>query len=166
MVLRKYLFSDADEIASWISSERELRLWASDRYDSYPLSSSLINDNYEECQKNMNFYPLTYVNGNEIIGHLIIRNPDYDLKEFRLGFIIINPKYRRYGYGRKMILDAIEYAKREFNAKRFSLGVFANNDSAFNCYKSVGFEKIKIDENAFQFYDESWDCIEMNMISK
>ena len=65
-----------------------------------------------------------------------------------------------------MILDAIEYAKREFNAKRFSLEVFANNDSAFNCYKSVGFETVKIDENAFQFYDESWDCIEMNMISK
>ena len=55
MVLRNYLFSDADEIASWINSERELRLWASDRYDSYPLSSSLINDNYEEYQKNMNF---------------------------------------------------------------------------------------------------------------
>lgn len=46
------------------------------------------------------------------------------------------------------------------------MGVFANNDSAFNCYKSVGFETVKIDENAFQFYDESWDCIEMNMISK
>ena len=47
------------------------------------------------------------------------------------------------------------------NAKEINLGVFENNDSAYHCYKSVGFKEIRIDKNVFQFHNEMWNCVEM-----
>ena len=43
------------------------------------------------------------------------------------------------------------------------MGVFVNNVSAFHCYESVGFITTRIDKNAYQFYDEQWDCAEMDL---
>lgn len=112
MMLRKFVPADAEEIIKWIKNERELRLWSADRYDEYPITSNDINNNYIECAKNTNFYPLTLVDNDKIIGHLIIRNLNADLTEFRLGFIIINPIFRRKGYGKRLILETIDYAKK------------------------------------------------------
>lgn len=161
MMLRNFILTDANEIIKWIENEREFRLWSADRYDKYPITSDDINNNYIECMKNERFYPLTLIDDNNIIGHLILRNPHDDLTEFRLGFIIINPIFRKKGYGKKLIQEAIDFAKKEYGAKNFNLGVFIDNDSAIKCYKSVGFEVIKIDKNAYKFQNESWDCAEM-----
>lgn len=161
MQLRKYKNEDAKTIAKWIKNERELRLWSANRYENYPITEFDIINNYKECQRNNNFYPLTLVDKNNIIGHLIIRNPCEDLLTFRLGFIIINPYYRKQGYGKKIINEAIEYAKKNYNAKNFNLGVFIDNENALNCYLNAGFKIIDIEKNVFKFYDEYWDCAEM-----
>lgn len=161
MMLRNFISTDANEIIKWIENEREFRLWSADRYDKYPITSDDINNNYIKCMKNKKFYPLTLIDDNNIIGHLILRNPHDDLTEFRLGFIIINPIFRKKGYGKKLIQEAIDFAKKEYGAKNFNLGVFIDNDSAIKCYTSVGFEAIKIDKNAYKFQNESWDCAEM-----
>lgn len=161
MMLRNFVATDANEIIKWIKNERELRLWSADRYDKYPITSDNINKNYNECMKGQKFYPLTLIDDNEIIGHLTLRNPKDDLTEFRLGFIIINPIFRNKGYGKKLIQEAINFAKNEYGAKKFNLCVFIDNDNAIGCYKSVGFEVFKIDRYAFEFYDENWDCAEM-----
>lgn len=142
-------------------NERELRLWSTDRYENYPITEFDIINNYKECQRNNNFYPLTLVDKNNIIMHLIIRNPCEDLLTFRLSFIIINLYYRKQGYGKKIINEAIEYAKKNYNAKNFNLGVFIDNKNALNCYLNVGFKIIDIEKNAFKFYDEYWDCAQM-----
>lgn len=65
---------------------------------------------------------------------------------FRLGFIIINPDYRKQGYGKKIINEAIEYAKKKYNAKNFNLGVFVDNENALNCYLNAGFKIIDIEK--------------------
>ena len=44
--LRGYINSDADEIVSWISNERDLRLWSADRYGNFPIKADDINNNY------------------------------------------------------------------------------------------------------------------------
>ena len=54
-----------------------------------------------------------------------------------------------------------EYAKEKLNATEINLGVFDTNDSAFNCYKSVGFEVVCVEKDAYQYNDESWNCVEM-----
>jgi len=161
MNFRKYKKEDAKEILSWIENEREFRLWSANRYENYPALPSDINNNYLECQKTSNFYPFTLEDDGKIIAHLILRNPGENPEIIRLGFIIVNKKIRGKGYGKKIIKEAIEYAKEKLGAKEISLGVFIVNDRAFKCYKSVGFNVVNIEKNSYQFYDEQWDCAEM-----
>jgi len=159
--LRKYIKSDADEIIKWIKDERALRLWSADRYGDYPIKAEDINNNYDECVSAGNFYPMTLMDGDKIIGHLILRNPDSNKDTIRLGFIIVNPDLRGKGYGKTLINEAIKYAKNALNAKEINLGVFENNESAYHCYKSVGFKEVRTDKNVYTFQNESWNCIEM-----
>lgn len=161
MNLRKYKDSDANEIIKWIKDERALRLWSADRYGNYPITANDINNNYNECMALGNFYPMTLVDGDKIVGHIILRNPDNNKDIIRLGFIIIDPDLRGKGYGKTLIKESIKYAKDILNATEINLGVFENNESAYHCYKSVGFKEIRKDENVFKFGNESWNCIEM-----
>jgi len=163
MELRKYQISDANEIIKWIADERALRLWSADRYGDFPIKAEDINNNYTECISNGNFYPMTLIDGDKVIGHLILRNPDENKNIIRLGFIIVDPTLRGQGYGKTLIKEAIKYAKNELKATEINLGVFENNTSASNCYKSVGFKEIRIDENVMQFQNENWNCIEMKL---
>lgn len=161
MNFRLYKKEDAEEILSWIKDEREFRLWSADRYENYPASPSDINNNYLECEKKSNFYALTLEDEGKIIGHLILRNPGKDNDVIRLGFIIVNRNIRGKGYGKKLVSEAIKYAKEELKAKEINLGVFINNKNAYECYKKSGFEVVNIEKSAYQFYDEKWDCAEM-----
>ena len=92
---------------------------------------------------------------------MILRIPGENKEIIRLGYIIVDSSIRGKGYGKKLIEEAIEYAKNELGAKEINLGVFTNNEKALKCYKSIGFEEIAIEKNAYQFYDEQWDCVEL-----
>lgn len=161
MKFRPYKEEDAKEILTWIKNERELRLWSANRYKNYPISPSDINNNYIESKKISNFYAFTLEDDGKIIGHLILRIPGENKETIRLGYIIVDSSIRGKGYGKKLIEEAIEYAKNELGAKEINLGVFTNNEKALKCYKSIGFEEIAIEKNAYQFYDEQWDCVEL-----
>ena len=161
MELRKYQISDANEIIKWIADERALRLWSADRYGDFPIKAEDINNNYTECISNGNFYPMTLIDGDKVIGHLILRNPDENKNIIRLGFIIVDPTLRGQGYGKTLIKEAIKYAKNELKATEINLGVFENNTNAYNCYKASGFKEISVEQNAFQLKNENWNCIEM-----
>jgi len=161
MELRKYQETDAIEILKWITTEKEFRLWSADRYGKYPITSDDINNNYNECMKNSDFYPMTLVDDEKIVGHIILRKPNPEENKVRLGFIIVDNTMRKKGYGRLLIQEAINYAKNELKASEINLGVFANNENAYRCYKSVGFVEVGREENALSFENEIWDCVEM-----
>lgn len=162
MRIREYKKEDAEQILGWITNERAFRLWTADRYGTYPIVPDDINKNYDQSMETGNFYPLTLVDENEkTIGHLILRNPGDDKTELRLGFIIVDNTIRGKGYGKLLINSAIQYAKEKLNANKFNLGVFANNDAAYNCYKKCGFVEVDIEKDAYTFENEKWDCIEM-----
>lgn len=161
MELRKYQETDAIEILKWIENERELKLWSADRYGKYPITPDDINNNYNECMKKSDFYPMTLVDGEKIVGHLILRRSNSEEDKIRLGFIIVDNTMRKKGYGRGLINEAIKYAKDVLRASEINLGVFANNENAYRCYKSVGFVEVGREENALNFQNETWDCIEM-----
>jgi len=162
MELRKYLETDADEIIKWIIDERALRLWSFNIYGDYPIKAEDINNNYNKCISSSNFYPMTLVDDGKIVGHLILRNPDSNKTNIvRLGFIIVDSSIRGKGYGKILIKEAIKYAKTQLNATEINLGVFANNESAYHCYKSVGFKETQFTEDVFRFQEEKWDYFEM-----
>lgn len=162
MYLRKYKESDAEKILSWIDNERELRLWSADRYGDYPIKAEDINLNYKQCSEQGNFYPMTLVDDNEnVVGHLILRNPGEDKSVVRLGFIIVDNKIRGKGYGKFLMKFAIKYAKEELKASEINLGVFKNNENAYRCYAASGFNEVEVEKGAYRYEDEDWDCVEM-----
>lgn len=166
--LRPYKPGDAKTIISWIKEERALRLWSSDRYGAYPVTAEDMNYKYLECngdcEEQDNFYPMTAVSEEGIVGHLILRYMDKEQKTIRIGFVIVDDTKRGKGYGKRMIQMAISYALDMLQAEKVTLGVFANNPSAYYCYKAAGFEKIKQEKQyVYEFQGEQWPCIEMEV---
>ncbi|WP_243114093.1 hypothetical protein [Butyrivibrio sp. XB500-5] len=49
-----------------------------------------------------------------------------------------------------------------YGAKKVSLGVFENNESAYYCYKVAGFKDVILDEiETYEVLGEEWKCTEM-----
>ena len=168
MILRPYKPQDAKTIISWIKDERALRLWSSDRYGAYPVTAENMNYKYMECNGDCaepdNFYPMTAVCEDGIVGHLILRYTDKEKKVLRIGFVIVDDSKRGKGYGKHMIQMAIRYAFEMLQAEKVTLGVFENNPSAFYCYKAAGFLEIETDRKfVYEFESEQWPCIEMEV---
>ena len=53
--------------------------------------------------------------------------------------------------GKEMVRLAVKYEFEILNIKKVSLGVYANNESAHNCYEAVGFVDQKFHEEFFPF---------------
>ncbi|MBE5958928.1 MAG: GNAT family N-acetyltransferase [Lachnospiraceae bacterium] len=164
--LRPYKPSDANTITSWIHSEKDQRNWSADRYENYPVTPKDINDKYfgsnGACDADDDFFPVTAMVGNEIVGHMILRYPNEDRDTIRFGFVIVDDKIRGKGYGKRMMKLAIQYAFDILKAKKVTLGVFENNMPAYYCYKAAGFEE----NNETLYFDcmgEQWKCIEMEV---
>jgi len=166
--LRPYKPQDAETIVSWIKDERALRKWSSDRYGAYPITPEDINHKYIEyngdCEEADNFYPMTAVGANGLVGHLILRYTDTEKTIIRLGFIIVDDDKRGMGYGKRMIQMAIQYAFDMLKAKKITLGVFENNPSAYYCYKAAGFQEIPMEQECdIEILGEKWKCIELEV---
>lgn len=164
--LRQYKICDADSIVSWIKDEDALRKRSSDRFGNYPITSEDINNKYignnGDCSESDNFYPLTAFDESGVVGHLILRYTDAEKKVIRFGFVIVDDSKRGKGYGKKMLTLAIKYAFEIFGAKKITLGVFDNNESAYYCYKAAGFKENG--EDMFcEVFDEQWRIIEMEI---
>lgn len=164
MTLIQYKFKDAEVITSWIKDEISMYKWSADRIQKFPIKAEDLNDCYIPLINNNRFFPLTLEENDIPIGHLIIRYPKQDDNTIaRLGFVIIEPKLRGRGIGKKMLQLAVEYAKNNLNAKKITLGVFANNESAKYCYEAVGFKPTgKIEKYSMKIGE--WDCIEMELV--
>ncbi len=166
MRLRPYKPEDAKIIVSWIKDETALRKWSSDRYGAYPITAKDMNDKYlgcnGDCEEPDNFYPMTAVDVDGPVGHLILRYTDAAKIVIRLGFIIVDDSKRGMGYGKKMIQMAIQYAFTMLKAEKITLGVFENNPPAYYCYKAAGFQEIPMETDLFfEILGEQWKCIEM-----
>ncbi len=161
MEVRFFKPEDAEVVLSWIGSEREFRMWSADQYGDYPIKPEDIIENYKNKIREQEFYPLIFEEKGKPIGHLILRYPTADKENVRLGFIIVDRKKRHKGKGLEMIYEAMKYAVRELGATKFNLGVFTNNESAYKCYKKIGFVPLKLNKKMFKFHDEEWDWLEM-----
>jgi acetyltransferase, GNAT family len=63
-----------------------------------------------------------------------------------------------------MLKLGLKYAKEIFAADKVSLGVFENNESAYYCYKAIGFEDVPPNEiEKYNVMGEEWDCLELEI---
>ena len=157
MTLRPFSINDASTILSWCKDKHAFRLWSADRYKDFPAKPEDMIEQYE----GENMYPLTAVMGDAIVGHIFLRYPTEDRTLVRFGFVIVDDSKRGKGYGKQMLRLAIDYAQQELGVQKITLGVFCDNLSAVECYKSVGFRITGAD--AYQIDGEEWKGFEMEM---
>ena len=157
MTLRPFNINEAPTILSWCKDKHAFRLWSAARYKKYPAKSEEMMEQY----KGDNMYPLTAIADDEIVGHILLRYPTEDRKLVRFGFVIVDDSKRSMGYGKQMLRLAIDYAKQELGAQKITLGVFCENLSAVECYKSVGF--CITGEDAYSIDGEEWKGFEMEL---
>jgi acetyltransferase, GNAT family len=91
-----------------------------------------------------------------------MRRPSESFEELRFGFIIVDPSKRRKGYGKRMLQLGLKFAFEIYGAKKVSLSVFENNEPAYSCYKSVGFDDVILDKTEIYYVlGEEWKCKEL-----
>lgn len=157
MKLRNFIVDDAPTILGWCKDKHAFRLWSADRYADFPASPAEMQKQYEGEEK----FPLTAVVGDEIVGHILLRFPSDDKSIVRFGFVIVDDAKRGKGYGKQMLQLAIDYAKCKLGAKKTTLGVFNENISAIECYKSVGFQIVG--EDSYVIDGKKWKGVEMEL---
>ena len=157
MALRPFNINDAETILSWCKDKHAFRLWSANRYKEFPAQPDEMMEQYTGD----NMYPLTAVVGERIVGHILLRFPSEDKSLIRFGFVIVDDSKRGKGYGKQMLRLAIDYAKQELGAQKITLGVFCDNLSAVECYKSVGFRITG--EDSYAIDGEEWKGLEMEL---
>ncbi len=163
MRLREYRAEDSAVICSWIKDEESLFKWSADRIGHFPLEGDELNIDYAKGVERKSHFPLTAVDDNDVpIGHMFIRYPDInDRSCVRFGYVIISPEYRGKGMGKQMLELAKAHARDVMKAKKITLGVFSNNESARHCYEAVGFRAVG--KEMYKMSIGEWECIEMEM---
>ena len=137
--LRPYNIKDAETILSWTKDEKAFYKWTAGVLGAYPLS-------VEQFNSVSDLMAFTAIDDNEMIGFFTMRKPTESFDELRFGFVIVDPSKRGKGYGKNMLQLGLTFAKEVFGAKKVSLGVFKNNESAYYCYKAAGFEDVVLEE--------------------
>ena len=143
MKLREYRKEDAAAISSWVTDEITMYEWSADRIARYPFDAGDLDSHHEQTMRNERFMPYTFVDDTDMpVGHIVIRYPDPDDDRMvRFGFVIIDPKLRGRGLGKKMLDEACDYSKDVLHADRVTLSVFSRNSKALKCYTSAGFRR-------------------------
>ena len=155
--LRPYNLNDAEQILSWCKDEKAFYKWTAGILGDYPLSK-------EQFSAVTNLMAFTAIDDNEIVGFFTMRKPSDFFDELRFGFVVVDSEKRGKGYGKKMLQLGLKYAKEIYGAKKVSLGVFENNESAYHCYKAVGFQDIILEETEmYHVLGEEWKCLELEM---
>ncbi|PSV29137.1 N-acetyltransferase [Photobacterium sp. GB-56] len=154
MNLRKFVAQDAFEVISWFSTEKESLYWGGWMF-GWPLSEAemVIRSELPEIEF------LVLSDGNDRLGFIELQH--ISETEIRLCRVAINPKYRGRGFGRALIALSIEEVRKceQFNV--VTLAVFAENVTAYNCYKSYGFVTVDKEPKFREFNGQKWPLIQM-----
>lgn len=163
--LRPYKACDAQTITRWLKNEYAFRQWSADRYEKYPITSDDMNAYYDRDKDIGTIWGMTAFDDTGVIGHFTMRFPDENnLREIRLGFVIVDDQKRGKGYGKEMLSLAVRYAFEILGVDKVSLGVFENNLAAIRCYESCGFQRVSLPEpESYRCMGEVWNCIEMEL---
>ena len=100
MEIRPFKSSDAKIILSWCDNEKAFYEWSAGILGDYPITAKQFG--FVES-----LTAFTAFENNEIIGFFTLRKPNESIDELRIGFVIIDPKKRKMGFGKKMLNPAL-----------------------------------------------------------
>lgn len=155
--LRPFKKQDIEKILPWLTDERIMAMWSSGVF-AYPLTEEQLLARMEEAEKSDREWIMAALNEEgQLIGHLYMRNADYENNSLHLGMIVVDHTRRGQGLGVQMLQKAVEYAFLVLGMQRVTLGVFDCNPGAHACYRKAGFRDDYIEENAYVYHGEVWN---------
>jgi RimJ/RimL family protein N-acetyltransferase len=104
-----------------------------------------------EVELNYNKYSIGLFEDNKLIGHLFLREEDDCLVICALG---IKHEYRQKGYAKQLILDTINFVKKNHPDYHLISNIHPDNIASLNTHKSIGFigdESVINDFNSIKF---------------
>ena len=138
--IKPYNISEADIILSWSKDETDFYKWSAGILGEYPIRK-------EKFDFVNNLMAFTAIEDDEPVGFFTM---------------IVDPSKRRKGYGKRMLQLGLKFAFEIYGAKKISLSVFENNEPAYFCYKSVGFDDVILDKTEIYYVlGEEWKCKEL-----
>lgn len=164
--LRPYKACDANQIVTWIKDEYSFHQWCADRFHVYPITAQMMNQHYDGMASDDSCWQMTAFDETGVVGHFTMRFTSHKKNIIRLGFVILSDRARGRGLGKEMLRLALNYSFYTLKVDKVTLGVFANNPSAYFCYKAVGFQDVASNGEAYLIQGEVWKCIEMEVSLK
>lgn len=147
-------------------SAEDLLQWAGPIYD-YPLTLAQVENYFSQAEKsnsNIFIYKILFVDTNEIIGTIELREID---KEQSIGkvcrFLVGEDKMRGKGIGKKALNEVLRIAFEDMKFQKIVLSVFDFNHSAIRCYENIGFKKEKLMKNVRKSLNGYWNSYEMGI---
>jgi len=161
--IRPFRSGDADLIAGWDITEETFYRWTAGIMGEYPITADRLREATAARIDNDRYFPFVLMEDDRVAGFFILRQPGEDREVLRFGFVIVDPAIQGKGYGRAMLELGMRYAFTIHGAKKMTLGVFADNAPAYNCYKRVGFRETGETES-YTLRGETWTCVEMELV--
>ena len=162
LIIKPYSSSYAKTILSFTSDIESFYRWSAGVLGTYPIDEVKFNDRIKELKSSKLFYPYVVKLEEEVIGFFTLRYKIESVNDLTIGFVIIDPKYRGCGYGKKMLELAINLAFSKYKSDSVNLRVFKDNVDAYKCYKSCGLKEKGI-KDSYKIMDKDWEVIEMDL---
>lgn len=122
---------DMAAVVSWPKSAQDVQLFGGPNLP-WPLSVKALHDSELTGGAYLLFYRQI------VVGYCQLKPVLHG--GVRLCRVIINPQYRRCGYGRQLIAYALLTARHQWRAPRVELGVYRHNVQAMARYQYFGFK--------------------------
>ncbi|RMF56945.1 MAG: N-acetyltransferase [Calditrichaeota bacterium] len=167
MVVELHPFQQEDipRLVSWIDNEPLLVQWSGNTFQ-FPFTIEQYSEYFERVIKT----PLpNYIwkgierNSGEPVGHIELCEVNLERKTGKLARVLVPPQFQGKGVATQMITQVLNIAFMKFGLDTITLNVVIFNLPAIACYKKVGFQIVKTENDRIKIGGKSWSSYRMEL---
>jgi RimJ/RimL family protein N-acetyltransferase len=164
ITITQFKEENIDLLASWVSNEKEVMLWAGPGYGFETLKQDILErliDSKKNADK-VKMFSAYNAETDKIVGHVQLFI-DAQNDSGYIGRMIVAPEFRGKGYCSAIINEILKLGFNELKLNMINLIVFDFNTSAIKCYEKCGFIKEGILRDRRKIDNEYWSLVSMSI---
>jgi len=164
-VVYPYQTKDARFLAEWMSVSQLDLFYLSSSF-TFPVSEDTFNDYVAKAssEEGHRFYSVLLKKSNEHIGHFEIKNINMRHNIGTGAHIVLDPKYRKKGWGKPFVHLVSEAGFEALNLDRLSLSVHTENLSAIAAYIRAGYRFEGTIRDVLTFEDKRFSLYQLSLL--